>query len=79
MRARRLALGIHPEFGEVDTCAGEFEAKTPYYYSYYSAEDRMSLVNVANVKVLPITNTNDWKLATLVLATLPHWQHSQRH
>ena len=36
VRNSRLALGIHPEFGEVDTCAGEFEAKTPYYYSYYS-------------------------------------------
>ena len=34
-RAQRLALGIRPEFGEVDTCAGEFEAVTPYYYSYY--------------------------------------------
>ena len=36
IRARRLAFGIRPEFGEVDTCAGEFEAMTPYYYSYYS-------------------------------------------
>ncbi len=35
VRDRRLALGIHPTYGEVDTCAGEFEAKTPYYYSYY--------------------------------------------
>ena len=36
IRAQRLAFGIRPEFGEVDTCAGEFEAVTPYYYSYYS-------------------------------------------
>ena len=35
VRLRRIALGIRPEFGEVDTCAGEFEAKTPYYYSCY--------------------------------------------
>ena len=35
IRSQRLALGIRPEFGEVDTCAGEFEAVTPYYYSYY--------------------------------------------
>ncbi len=35
VRNTRLALGIRPEFGEVDTCAGEFEAVTPYYYSYY--------------------------------------------
>ena len=35
VRNSRLAFGIRPEFGEVDTCAGEFEAVTPYYYSYY--------------------------------------------
>ena len=28
VRTKRLELEIHPEFGEVDTCAGEFEAKT---------------------------------------------------
>ena len=39
VRNSRIALGIRPEFGEVDTCAGEFEAKTPYYYSYYSTSD----------------------------------------
>ena len=39
VRKNRIALGIRPEFGEVDTCAGEFEAKTPYYYSYYRSGD----------------------------------------
>ena len=38
VRAARLAAGIRPVFGEVDTCAGEFKAKTPYYYSYYGWE-----------------------------------------
>ena len=42
IRARRIAMGIRPEFGEVDTCAGEFEARTPYYYSYYSYSSRSS-------------------------------------
>ena len=42
VRAKRLSFGIRPEFGEVDTCAGEFEAKTPYYYSYYSYGSRSS-------------------------------------
>ena len=59
VRRNRIALGIRPEFGEVDTCAGEFEAKTPYYYSYYSAEDRTTLANVANVEMLPISNANN--------------------
>jgi len=36
VRTKRIGLGIRPEFGEVDTCAGEFAAETPYYYSYYS-------------------------------------------
>ena len=39
VRKMRLEYGIRPHFGEVDTCAGEFEAKTPYYYSFYSMDD----------------------------------------
>ena len=39
VRAMRLKLGIRPTYGEVDTCAGEFEAKTPYFYSHYTYED----------------------------------------
>jgi len=35
VRARRLELGIEPVYKLVDTCAGEFEAITPYYYSTY--------------------------------------------
>ena len=35
VRARRIALGIRPDYGEVDTCAGEFSAATPYFYSAY--------------------------------------------
>ncbi|MBR3086800.1 MAG: carbamoyl-phosphate synthase large subunit, partial [Kiritimatiellae bacterium] len=58
VRRMRLALGIRPEFGEVDTCAGEFEARTPYYYSYYSMEGRKSLDAVANVQVLPLVDAN---------------------
>jgi carbamoyl-phosphate synthase large subunit len=34
----RLDLGIIPTFKMVDTCAAEFEAKTPYYYSSYDTE-----------------------------------------
>ena len=35
MRALRLKLGIEPVYKLVDTCAAEFEASTPYYYSTY--------------------------------------------
>jgi len=34
--ARRRQLGLLPSFCAVDTCAGEFEAITPYYYSCYA-------------------------------------------
>ncbi len=30
--ARREALGLHPAYKRVDTCAGEFQAETPYLY-----------------------------------------------
>ncbi|HHV63395.1 MAG TPA: carbamoyl-phosphate synthase large subunit [Firmicutes bacterium] len=39
VRRRRLAHGIQAVFKLVDTCAGEFEAFTPYFYSTYEAED----------------------------------------
>ena len=39
VRARRLELGVRPVFKSVDTCAAEFEAFTPYYYSTYETED----------------------------------------
>lgn len=35
VRRHRKALGIEPVFKLVDTCAAEFEAATPYYYSTY--------------------------------------------
>ena len=38
VRARRKELGIIPVYKMVDTCAGEFEAVTPYYYSTYEQE-----------------------------------------
>ena len=35
----RTYYDIHPVYKMVDTCAGEFEAATPYYYSCYDEED----------------------------------------
>lgn len=34
-------LNIHPDYKMVDTCAAEFEAHTPYYYSTYGQEDEV--------------------------------------
>jgi carbamoyl-phosphate synthase large subunit len=39
VRRRRKDLGIVTTFKSVDTCAAEFEAYTPYYYSTYETED----------------------------------------
>ena len=36
VRAARRRTGLEPVYGTVDTCAGEFEAITPYYYSTWS-------------------------------------------
>ncbi|WP_426582555.1 carbamoyl-phosphate synthase large subunit [Mucilaginibacter sp. R-33] len=36
---RRKALGMHRVYKMVDTCAAEFPAKTPYYYSSYEGEN----------------------------------------
>ncbi len=39
LRALRRRLGIVPVYKMVDTCAAEFEAATPYFYSCYDVED----------------------------------------
>ncbi|MEG3122772.1 carbamoyl-phosphate synthase large subunit [Sphingomonas sp. GB1N7] len=37
VRALRHRLGVRPVFKRIDTCAAEFDAKTPYMYSTYEA------------------------------------------
>ncbi|HHN46085.1 MAG TPA: carbamoyl-phosphate synthase large subunit, partial [Planctomycetes bacterium] len=39
VRKHRWALGIRPTYKLVDTCAAEFEAYTPYFYSTYADEN----------------------------------------
>ncbi|MEJ5311465.1 MAG: carbamoyl-phosphate synthase large subunit [Anaerolineae bacterium] len=39
VRLRRAALGVRPVFKMVDTCAAEFEAATPYFYSTYGGTE----------------------------------------
>src|SRR5690606_39103284 len=39
IRELRKSYGIRPVYKMVDTCAGEFPAQTPYYYSTYAEED----------------------------------------
>ena len=39
VRQRRLEMGIKPVYKMVDTCAAEFDAATPYFYSTYEEEN----------------------------------------
>lgn len=48
----RKAQGLVPTFKYVDTCAAEFEAHTPYYYSAYAKEDEVKPLGDKSVIVL---------------------------
>ncbi len=44
VRTLRTQWNIQPVFKMVDTCAAEFEAETPYYYSTYAQENELAMV-----------------------------------
>ena len=48
----RHQLHIHPSFKMVDTCAGEFESSTPYYYSTYEEYCELEPLDKKSVIVL---------------------------
>lgn len=50
--AKRKALGITRTFKMVDTCAAEFEAKTPYFYSTFDTENESKPTDKKKVIVL---------------------------
>ena len=52
VRSRRKRWNIIPCYKMVDTCAAEFEAVTPYYYSTYAQEDEVQVTNRRKVLVL---------------------------
>jgi carbamoyl-phosphate synthase large subunit len=52
VRTRRRALGVEPVYRSVDTCAGEFEATTPYHYSTYEEETEVPATGRRRVVVL---------------------------
>jgi len=47
---RRHSLGLHPRFRMVDSCAAEFAAKTPYYYSTYELDDAKGIDLLPNLE-----------------------------
>jgi carbamoyl-phosphate synthase large subunit len=52
VRARRTALGVRPVFKTVDTCGGEFPARTPYHYSTYEEESEVRRAERPRVVIL---------------------------
>ena len=53
IRAERKAAGLVPSYRLVDTCAAEFEAYTPYYYSTYDrGDDEISPTDTKKVMIL---------------------------
>ncbi len=51
-RAYRKQLGVVPAYKTVDTCAAEFEALTPYYYSTYEEESEVLPSDKRKVMIL---------------------------
>jgi len=52
VRAHRKGLGLKPSFQLVDTCAGEFPAQTPYYYSAYETDNESEVSDCKKIIIL---------------------------
>jgi carbamoyl-phosphate synthase large subunit len=52
MRELRKKMGIIPTYKLVDTCAAEFQAYTPYYYSTYESEDEVPVDSKPKIMIL---------------------------
>ena len=46
---RRHSLSLHPNYRMVDSCAAEFAAKTPYYYSTYEPSSSSGIDHIPNL------------------------------
>jgi carbamoyl-phosphate synthase large subunit len=52
VRGRRRELSVIPVFKTIDTCAAEFEAQTPYFYSTYEDENESVRTSARKVAIL---------------------------
>ena len=52
IRDIRKRLGVEATFKTVDTCAAEFEAETPYYYSTCASEDEVRPTDAPKIMIL---------------------------
>lgn len=52
VREKRKSMGLIPAFKMVDTCAAEFPAVTPYYYSTYESENESAVTQRKKIMIL---------------------------
>jgi len=52
VRRARHRLGIRPVYKRIDTCAAEFEAETPYFYSTYESENESLRTEKRKIAIL---------------------------
>ena len=52
VRRQREAMGVRPVFKTVDTCGGEFPARTPYHYSTFEDDDEVAPAERPRVVIL---------------------------
>ena len=52
VHAKRKEMNIHRVYKLVDTCAAEFEAKTPYYYSTFETENESIVSDKKKIIIL---------------------------
>ncbi|MGA1494685.1 MAG: carbamoyl-phosphate synthase large subunit, partial [Rhodothermales bacterium] len=52
VRAFRKSLGVLPSYQVVDTCAGEFPAQTPYFYSSYESSTESEVSDKEKIIIL---------------------------
>ncbi len=52
IKAMRESMGILPAYKMVDTCAAEYDAQTPYYYSCYDRENEADTAESGKKKIL---------------------------
>lgn len=52
VRALRKSLGVKPSYQVVDTCAGEFPAQTPYFYSSYESNTESEISGKEKIVIL---------------------------
>ena len=52
VREKRKKMGLIPAFKMVDTCAAEFPANTPYYYSTYEGENESEVTEKKKIVIL---------------------------